>query len=129
MNKHLTIGVAVAAFIGASALAQTYDWKAPARASKKQNPVPASAAAVAKGKALYSAQCAACHGAAGHGDGPAAAALVPKPRNLSEPAILSQSDGSIFWKLTEGKAPMPSFAGVSEEERWSVIHYVRTLKR
>ncbi|MEO8350191.1 MAG: cytochrome c [Chthoniobacteraceae bacterium] len=127
MKKHLTFVFATAAFIGTSAAAQTYDWKAPGSASKKANPVPASAAALAKGKAIYFVQCAFCHGASGHGDGPAAAALVPKPRNLTDPAILGQSDGAIFWKLTQGRAPMPAFAGVSEKERWSVIHYIRSL--
>lgn len=127
MNKHLTIAFATVALTGASAFAQNHDWKAPASASKKESPVPASASALAKGKALYAVQCAVCHGPSGRGDGAAAAALVPPPRNLMEAAIQGQSDGAIFWKLTQGRAPMPSFAGVSEEDRWSVIQYIRKL--
>jgi mono/diheme cytochrome c family protein len=39
-----------------------------------------------------------------------------------------QTDGAIFWKLTEGKSPMPSWGeSYSEEQRWQVINYVRTL--
>ena len=77
---------------------------------------------------MYAAQCLSCHGPAGHGDGPAAKDLNPKPRNLSDPAIQSQTDGSIFWKLTEGRKPMPTFDKlISEDDRWNVINYVRTL--
>ena len=39
-----------------------------------------------------------------------------------------QTDGAIFWKLTEGKTPMPAWGEtLSEEQRWSVVNYVRTL--
>ncbi|MCX7998904.1 MAG: c-type cytochrome [Leptospiraceae bacterium] len=37
---------------------------------------------VAKGKEVYEANCASCHGPNGAGDGPAGAALNPKPRNF-----------------------------------------------
>ena len=104
------------------------EWIAPARAAKKKNPIPSSADSITAGTAVYTAQCLSCHGPAGHGDGPAAKDLNPKPRNLSEPAIQSQTDGSIFWKLTEGKKPMPTFEKLlSENDRWNVINYVRTL--
>ena len=67
-------------------------------------------------------------GPAGHGDGTAAKDLNPKPRDLSVPAIASQSDGALFWKITEGKKPMPSFEKlISEDERWEAINFVRTF--
>ena len=92
--------------------------------------MPADANAIAAGKKVFAANCLACHGAAGRGDGPAANALTPKPRDLSDPAIQSQTDGSMFWKLTEGKKPMPSFEKlISENDRWNVINYVRTLAK
>lgn len=127
MNKHLIIIPLATALAAVSVFAQ--DWVAPARAAKKQNPVPGSPASLAKGKDLYVRECASCHGNSGKGDGPKAGELKPKPRDLSVAAIQSQSDGSMFWKLTEGKAPMPTYAKSSEDDRWSVINYVRTLKR
>lgn len=104
------------------------EWKAPARAARKKNPIPADADSLAAGKVVYTAQCAACHGPAGKGDGPSAKDLNPKPRNLSDPAIQAQSDGSLFWKITEGKKPMPTFEKlISDNDRWNVINLVRTL--
>ena len=104
------------------------EWKAPARAAKKKNPIAADEKSVGAGKLVYSGQCMSCHGPAGRGDGPAAKDLNPKPRNLSDPVIQSQTDGSMFWKITEGKKPMPTFEKlIGENDRWNVINYVRTL--
>ncbi len=104
------------------------EWKAPARMAKKQNPVPADAAALAGGKKAYVGNCMACHGATGKGDGPAAVACNPRPKDLSDPKISSQADGELFWKITEGKKPMPTYEKLlSETDRWKVIDYIRTL--
>ena len=108
-------------------------WVAPTRAARKENPVPADEKSMAQGKGLYVAGCMPCHGATGRGDGPAAATLERNgvhvhPGNLSDPKIWEQTDGAIFWKLTEGKTPMPAWREtLSEEQRWSVINYIRIL--
>jgi mono/diheme cytochrome c family protein len=105
-------------------------WEAPARAARKKNPIPANADSIAAGRGVYAAQCLSCHGEAGRGDGPAAKDLNPKPRDLSDPKVTAQSDGALFWKLTEGRKPMPSFdQKLTEEQRWQVINYVRTLAK
>src|SRR6187399_3265982 len=83
------------------------EWVAPARSARKENPVAADAASIEKGKALYLQACMACHGAAGKGDGPAAASLQfngkpVHPRNLADPKMREQSDGALFWKISEG---------------------------
>lgn len=101
-------------------------WQAPARAARKKNPIPADEKSMARGKAVYVAECLSCHGATGAGDGAAAKDLNPKPRDLRTVEMWGQTDGSLFWKLTEGKKPMPTYDKLlSEEDRWHVINYVR----
>ena len=108
-------------------------WVAPARAVRKANPIPAEAKSVAQGRELFTAGCFPCHGPAGKGDGPAAATLENDgkpvlPGNLSDPKLWQQSDGALFWKISEGKSPMPAFQeSFSEEQRWQIVNYMRTL--
>jgi mono/diheme cytochrome c family protein len=114
--------------VTAGADAPTDEWKAPARASRKKNPIPADDKSIAAGKAVYVAQCVKCHGDAGKGNGPQASALNPKPKDLTDPKVTDQTDGAIFWKITTGKTPMPTFEKlISEDERWHVTNYIRSL--
>lgn len=103
-------------------------WTAPARAARKPNPVPADDPSRARGRELFTAACLPCHGPLGKGDGPAAASLERKPGNLSDPRMWQQTDGAIFWKISEGNSPMPAFQeAYSEAQRWDIVNYVRTL--
>jgi mono/diheme cytochrome c family protein len=104
-------------------------WNAPARAAKKKNPIATSAESVGKGKDLFVKNCLTCHGPEGKGDGPGALACLPKKvGNLSDSKLWKQPDGALFWKVTTGNKPMVSFeATLSEEDRWNVINFVRTL--
>lgn len=106
----------------------TKPWVAPRRAARKMNPVPADEESIAAGRAVYIANCLACHGQTGTGNGPAAAALNPRPNDLADPKVWEQSDGAIFWKTTRGRAPMPSYKNLlTDEERWNVMNYMRTF--
>ncbi|MCC6277587.1 MAG: c-type cytochrome [Oligoflexia bacterium] len=85
---------------------------------------------VAKGKVLYANNCASCHGATGGGDGPGAAALNPKPRNfLSGEWKYGSSPTRIFTTITNGVkgTGMSSYSGMSVEERYALVHYVRSI--
>ena len=75
--------------------------------------------------------CAICHGDRGRGDGTAAIALEASPRDLADPKFMrSRTDGALFKTLTEGMNEMPSFEeAYTEEERWHIINYVRTLSQ
>lgn len=95
------------------------------------NPIPADAGSVAKGKKMFMQGCAICHGDRGRGDGTAAIALEASPRDLADAEFMrSRTDGGLFKTLTEGMNEMPSFEeAYTEEERWHIVNYVRTLSQ
>ena len=105
-------------------------WKAPATADASKNPFAGNAPATVEGKKIYTTYCVACHGDKGKGDGVAAAGLQKQPADHTSAAVQSQSDGAIFWKLTEGRNPMPSYkAMLTETQRWQLVNYIRTLAK
>jgi len=105
-------------------------WVAPANADKIINPLKDDATAANSGKKLYKVLCSVCHGVKGKGDGMGGAGLTPKPANLTSEAVQSQTDGAIFWKITEGRTPMASYkSSIPEKKRWQLINYIRTLKK
>jgi mono/diheme cytochrome c family protein len=104
-------------------------WVAPASADKIVNPLKGDAKTVASGKKVYKMLCFVCHGPKGKGDGMAGAGLTPKPADLTSATFQSQSDGAIFWKIEQGRSPMPSYkTSIPEKKRWEIINYLRTLK-
>ena len=103
-------------------------WMAPAKEAKRQNPVKASPESVARGVALFQTHCAACHGATGLGDGPAALNMNPKPQNLKEMSN-HHSDGVLAWKIANGRGgPMPSWKKTLKQKQiWDLVNYIRSL--
>jgi mono/diheme cytochrome c family protein len=106
-------------------------WVVPDKNAKAINPVKSSAESIAAGKSLWSQHCASCHGKTGLGDGNKAAQLKTQPGDFSKASTQSQSDGSLFYKISEGRDDMPSFKKKipEQEDIWSVVVYVRTLKK
>jgi mono/diheme cytochrome c family protein len=99
------------------------------------NPLPATPENLKKGRAIYEGKgtCYLCHGEDGKGYGPEAAGLDPSPSNLTDVAWHgARTDGELMWVLRHGIANtnMPAFVGkgLTEEEGWAVIHYLRQLK-
>src|SRR4030095_15278481 len=68
-------------------------------------------------------------GAAGRANGPAApASPPPKPANWTSAAVQKETDGEIFWKMSNGRGAMPPWKHLPEQERWEIVNYIRTLK-
>jgi len=80
-------------------------------------------------KALYTKLCAACHGPAGKGNGPAAVAFKPRPASFTDPAFqATRSDSQLTASITSGKAAMPGFGQqLSRAEIRALVAYVRAL--
>ena len=105
------------------------NWPVPEEAKKKTNPLAASPAALQAAKAIYDEKCAQCHGDAGKGDGSEAMMYDVKPADFTDAHMMGEmSDGEIFFKMSEGRMPMPAFKKqLTEEQRWQLVHYVRTF--
>ena len=93
---------------------------------------PAFAADAGDGKAVYEIRCAPCHGDAGEGNGPAAAALEPKPRNFRDAAFWrGRSRTSLKLVIEQGRpgTMMAPFKGVlSDAEIDGVVRYVESFR-
>jgi mono/diheme cytochrome c family protein len=105
-------------------------WVTPPAEARKKNPVAVNESSLAVGQKIYLQRCVGCHGKRGNGDGPDAADLGIHPAKLSDPVVREETDGELFWKVTVGKKPMPSYRSrLSPADRWNVINYLRTLAR
>jgi mono/diheme cytochrome c family protein len=116
--------------IGLAAFHKT-PWTIPAAEKARKNPLALSEANINAAKPIYSDQCASCHGGSGKGDGSDAMMYDPAPSDLTDAAKMNKvSDGEIFFQITEGRKPMPSFKNrLSEEQRWQLVLLVRSFAR
>jgi len=103
---------------------QDATWHAPADASSRQNPLASKPQTAAGGRKLFLRNCAECHGK------PGAGIEAKHSADLQLPIVQQQSDGVLFWKITNGNAArgMPSFSKLPELQRWQLVLYIRTLK-
>jgi mono/diheme cytochrome c family protein len=110
---------------------QSKPWTVPEKAAKAPNPVKSSATSISSGKSLWVEHCSSCHGKAGLGDGTKAAQLKTQPADFTKGAVQSQSDGTLFYKISEGRGDMPSFKKKipEQEEIWDLVNFMRKLKK
>jgi len=92
-----------------------------------------AAADPTQGAAIYAANCTACHGETGVGDGPSVlSGAIPEIVDLTDPSTLSVvSPYDYFQIISRGRLEryMPPWEGVlSEDERWAVAVYVYALR-
>ena len=108
---------------------QSKPWAVPDEYKKLKNPVVPSESTMKAAARLYVDQCAECHGERGKGDGPKAAMHRPLPADLTDARQLSAvTDGEIFYQISEGKRPMPSFKNrLTQDQRWALVLLVRSF--
>ena len=129
MRTVVHLAMAGALLVGAmlaaqnTAYEQDANWHAPADAVAKKNPLAAKPEAAAGGEKLFKRNCVECHGEDGAG-------LVKKhSADLRMTKVQEQSDGALFWKITNGNPDrgMPPFSRLPELQRWQVVLYLRKL--
>jgi hypothetical protein len=96
-------------------------------ASPLSNPVPMTPDTLAHAQQLARVNCAPCHGADGHGDGPVASYFSPvRPVDFRSDRVRSRTDGQLFWIIGNGLGNMPAFRDLlSEQELWTAVLFVR----
>ena len=95
-------------------------------------PPPADKALLEKGKATFTTTCVPCHGEKGAGDGAAASALNPKPRNfVTESFKQGDKVEDVFKTLAEGVkgTAMVAYAFLPETDRWALAYHVLELRK
>jgi mono/diheme cytochrome c family protein len=130
----LAAGFVVAAVAGLSA--QYPGWLIPPGGRDEKSPIPSSgvAAAVAKGKAVYAANCVQCHGANGKGTGQDTNYATDLTDDFRTEL---NTDGVLFYRVLNGHSiqlrteviDMPAFEGkLSKGEVWAVVEYLKVLR-
>lgn len=124
--------IALLGMIGISivlAVTRRGEWIIPEEAKRRENPIQPSAQALDAARGIYKENCAQCHGDTGKGDGPEAARHYPSPADLTNAKRMNVvTDGEIFYQISEGRRPMPSFKSrMTEEQRWQLVLLVRSF--
>lgn len=108
-------------------------WNAPEEAKAVKSPNDANKKSIKNAQSIYKMRCVICHGETGKGDGLGARALNPKPADHTSEGLQAQTDGELFWKITNGRGAMVGWGKgskpiISESDRWDLVNYIRTLK-
>ena len=125
----VAIGIIFAAFTIKTQ--QKEPWPVPDKYLKMANPVKSNGESISAGKELWVQHCQSCHGKKGLGDGTKAASLKTEAGNFSLAETQNQPDGSLFYKIAEGRKDMPSFKKKipDQEDTWNLVNLIRTMKK
>ena len=125
MPRVILIAATIALAVGLAAQNLGYApdpaWQAPPAATARRNPLANSPEAAGGGRKIFQRECSSCHGQDGRG--------LKNAADLQLDVVQTQTDGALFWKITNGNARrgMPSFSGLPEMQRWQIVLYLRTL--
>jgi mono/diheme cytochrome c family protein len=125
----LILAVVAAAIVYSAVNNAPRSWPVPEEAKQLKNPLQPTAPALKSAREVYADKCAHCHGDSGKGDGQDAGKYDPAPTNFTDTKRMSAAtDGELFYKISEGKKPMPVFKNkLSEDQRWELVLFIRSL--
>jgi mono/diheme cytochrome c family protein len=106
-------------------------WAVPEEVKKLKNPLQPTPANLSAAAQIFNDDCAECHGEHGKGDGPEAMMHDPPPADLTDlQHMRTVTDGAIYYQITEGRKPMPSFRNrLTEDQRWQLALLVRSFSQ
>jgi mono/diheme cytochrome c family protein len=126
----LLFASALLLIMSATLVAQPKPWVVPANFKAMKNPIAKSDASDKAGMAVFTKNCAACHGKLGLGDGVKARALKTFPGDFSKADFQNLTDGELFFKTKNGRDEMPKYEGkLTDDDIWSTVNYLRTFKK
>jgi mono/diheme cytochrome c family protein len=116
--------------LSVSLVAQPKPWVVPANFKSMKNPIAQSETSTKAGMAVFTKNCASCHGKTGLGDGVKARALKTFPGDFSKAAFQGLADGEIFYKTKTGRDEMPKYEGkLTDDDIWNTVNYLRSFKK
>lgn len=106
-------------------------WIVPEEYKSLKNPLTPSESNLKAAREIYRDECLQCHGQRGQGDGPEARTHYPLPADLTDAKrMASVLDGEIFYQISEGRRPMPSFKNrLTPDQRWQLVLFVRSFSQ
>jgi mono/diheme cytochrome c family protein len=127
----LILAIVAAAIVYSAVNKAPWSWPVPEEAKQLKNPLQPTAPALKSARQVYADKCAHCHGDTGKGDGRDAGRYDPAPTDFTDAKRVSgASDGELFYKISEGKKPMPVFKSkLSEDQRWELVLLIRSFAR
>jgi len=124
LNKSILTGFVLSL---AFSLSAQNNWTVPANEASITCPTPFTSSMKMDGKDIFNKNCKSCHGEVGKGN---FIALTPEPGDPATEKFSKNSDGELFYKITNGKGAMPKFKDqLGENERWAVISYIRSFHK
>jgi mono/diheme cytochrome c family protein len=127
-RNSVAVATAAGILLGAGSVTMVWaqgEWKAAPEAKQMKNPEKS----FDLGKKAVETNCTPCHGPDGKGNGPAAAALNPKPADWTSEKVKKEADGELFWKISNGRGAMPPWKQLPEKDRWQIVNYIRELQK
>lgn len=120
MKNKISFLITVILFLSVSVFAQ--DWVVPADQKDLENPQSYNLSNVKKGKELYIKNCKSCHGDPGKNN---VLPLVPPPVDITSERMQKNTEGEIFYKISNGRGAMPQFkATISDDDRWRIVNFI-----
>lgn len=103
------------------------EWKVPAESQEKLSTFSFNSSTVNLGLEIYMNNCKACHGIPGMNN---FQPLIPEPGDPESSKFQKNTDGELFYKISEGKGQMLSFKNtLTPEEIWNVVSYIRSFNK